>query len=139
MERFPLSRILHLLAICLFVCAQFGFSADYQVIDLGSIGYNKITACAINDANQILGVISDQQYVCASGSNAPVFFWERGVLTLLPFSGIGRHSLNNLGQVVGQATNCSGGICSPQGVIWRKGTLTPLGNILPVAINEDAR
>jgi probable HAF family extracellular repeat protein len=92
-----------------------------SVIDLGT-GDNG-TAEAVNDKGQIVGT---------GGAGVGAFLWENGVLrqlgTLPGMTGSRAEDINESGQVVGYATNQSGGY---QAFIWTAaGGMQPLGGSL---------
>lgn len=83
------------------------------MIDLGILQPNGSYAYAINDNSQVVG-----------GSGGTAFFWENGRLTNLGGNESVALSVNNSGQVVGQANT---GFTSA--VLWENGIMTNLGTL----------
>ena len=111
---------------------------DYRMINLGGSNLAGGKAIAINDRNQIAGMLTNQY------SLVHAVLWEKGVMTDLgtlggrtSTLGASRHCLNNKGQVVGW----SEGVNVSHAFVWQNGVmtdLTPLPGIssLAVAIND---
>ncbi|MEU4424782.1 hypothetical protein AB0F81_29530 [Actinoplanes sp. NPDC024001] len=99
------------------------------LVDLGALpgsadGWG--VARDLNDLSQVVGT-----------SEAGAFLWDRGVMTALrgPDGALSSaEAINNRGQIVGTYYVSSSG--APHGFLWQGGTLTDLGEIDPVDIND---
>lgn len=113
-----------------------GGSADYEVIDLGTLGGSSAAAAAINERGQVTGVSS------TAGPEQRAFLWEDGEMRDLGTLG-GRHSfawdINDRGQVVGGAQDDQG---RTRAVMWSGGQVQDLGVLeggnasFAIAVNE---
>jgi probable HAF family extracellular repeat protein len=87
-------------------------AADYEVVELGTLGGRSTAAAAINERGQVAGVSS------LAGPEQHAFVWENGKMRDLGTLG-GRHSfawdINERGQVVGGAQDDQG---RTRAVIW---------------------
>jgi probable HAF family extracellular repeat protein len=96
-----------LLFVCFFVVVNFA-SADYRLIDLGTLGGIRSVAYSINDNGQIVGQASD-----ASGNSYASLFDATGNGSNINLGTLGgtssiAYSINSSGQIVGQASNILG-------------------------------
>lgn len=103
---------------------------DGTLIDLGTppgaVRWSGV-ARDINERGQVVGTV-------ISGGG---FLWDRGVMTELrgpDFAVATADAINNLGDVVGTFFPPGGG--QNRGYLWQRGTLTDLGEIYPVDIND---
>ncbi|MDP2312092.1 MAG: hypothetical protein Q8P41_04245 [Pseudomonadota bacterium] len=111
-------------------------AADYEVVELGTLGGKSAAAAAINERGQVAGVSS------TAGPEQHAFLWEDGQMRDLGTLG-GRHSfawdLNERGQVVGGAQDAEG---RTRAVLWSGGQVQDLGVLeggnasFAIAINE---
>jgi probable HAF family extracellular repeat protein len=92
----------------------------------GSAGWQG-NARDINDRGQVVGAVI--------GGGA--YLWDHGVITELTAPGFNVYSaeaINNRGQIVGSFNLPEGG--PAHGYLWERGTMTDLGEIDPVDIND---
>ncbi len=111
-------------------------AADYEVIDLGTLGGSSAAAAAVNERGQVTGVSS------TAGPEQHAFVWEDGKMRDLGTLG-GRHSfawdINDKGQVVGGAQDEEG---RTRAVMWSGGQVQDLGVLeggnasFAIAVNE---
>ncbi len=77
-------------------------AAEYQVIDLGTLGGGASAANALNDHAQVVGWALD------ADGRTNAFFWEHGVMVSLGFLPVGSHAIamdiNLHGEITGRAS-----------------------------------
>jgi probable HAF family extracellular repeat protein len=91
-----------------------------KLTDLGAGG-----AVAVNDSGQVL--------VWGGGQAPTAFLWQNGKETALPAGLWAVTGLNDKGQVVGTSGSETEGL---DGFVWQDGTMTNLGSVQPLAIND---
>jgi probable HAF family extracellular repeat protein len=136
----------------------------YEAVELGTLNGAYPAAYALNDRDEVVGVVGHRPFlwrggtmigiegtddwvaaldinergqVVGGGAGGGAFLWERGVITPMRSGDDVAYTavaINNRGQVVGTFYPSGDGM--PHGYLWQRGTLTDLGEIQPVDIND---
>ena len=98
-------------------------AAQYEIIDLGTLGGDSSYAHSINEHGQVVG------WSETSTGDEHAFFWENGIMTDLgTLGGIKSraYGINNSGQIVGYAYNSSN---DSHAFLWENGVMLDLGTL----------
>jgi probable HAF family extracellular repeat protein len=136
----------------------------YAAVDLNTLNGAYPAAYALNDWDEVVGIVDHRPFlwrdgtmigiegtadwvaaldinergqVVGGGVGGGAFLWERGVTIPLRSGDDVAYTavaINNRGQVVGTFYPSDDGM--PHGYLWQRGTLTDLGEIQPVDIND---
>jgi len=110
------------------VSAGMAWANSYTITDLGHLdGNNEADAFGLNDSAQVVGTAKAYSPQ-VPGFQPHAFIWENGTMTDLGTLGgkvSGAYSVNNYGQVVGQAENSD----NYRAFLWGNGAMTNLGTL----------
>ncbi|MEP0847384.1 MAG: hypothetical protein HRF50_11285 [Phycisphaerae bacterium] len=109
-----------------------GASAEYSVIDLGTLGGPTAAGFAVNDFGRVAGMSTRMD------ANVRGFLWDDGLTEVAPLAGDQQSAALGVTDgdlVVGMSYDL--GELNVHGFAWQAGSATPLGNFAPRGVSDN--